>query len=180
MADVEKEPVVVAPYDPRWPLLYDEERVRIVAALGGRIAAVEHVGSTAVPGLGAKPIIDVMVGLRCLADSEGCIPILERLGYEYKGEFGIPGRLYFRRSSEGKRTHQVHIVEEGSNFWELLLLFRDYLREHPEEAQEYCNLKERLAARFRSQRAEYTKAKTEFIAGVIAKARRAKQDQSAG
>lgn len=171
-------PVKVLPYDPQWPLQYEEERARIDAAIGSQIAAIEHVGSTAVPGLGAKPIIDIMVGLRQLADGERCISELERLGYEYEGEAGIPGRLYFRRFSEGRLICQIHMVEEGSELWQRHLLFRDYLREHAKEARDYYQRKKRLAARYRSDREKYTEAKARFIEAVVAKARAAKEGQS--
>lgn len=173
------QPVEVVPYDAQWPLLYERERARVLDAVGGPTAPIEHIGSTAVPGLGAKPVIDIMVGLSKLADGESCIPDLERLGYEYKGEAGIAGRLYFRRFSEGRRICQIHMVEHGGEFWERHLLFRDYLREHPKEAREYQQLKKRLAARFRWDREGYTEAKREFVEAVMAKARAGKAGQSA-
>jgi GrpB-like predicted nucleotidyltransferase (UPF0157 family) len=129
-----------------------------------------------VPGLGAKPIIDITVGLRRQADGEKCVRPLEELGYQCKGEFGIPGRLYFRKYTKGTRSHQIHVVEYGSEFWERHLLFRDYLREHPEEAKEYYELKVRLTAEFGMDRAGYSEAKTEFIRSVEAKARAAKTE----
>ncbi len=171
------EPVEIAEYDPAWPAEYERERELIAEALGDLAAAIEHVGSTAVPGLGAKPIIDIMVSVRSLAEGETCVGLLEGLGYEHKGEFGIPGRLYFRRLVDGNRSHQVHMVEIGSEFWERHLLFRDYLREHPEEAREYYELKVRLAAEFRADREGYTEAKTEFIRSAEAKARAAKSER---
>jgi GrpB-like predicted nucleotidyltransferase (UPF0157 family) len=165
------EPVKVVEYDPAWPELYERERDLIGGSLGDLVAAIEHVGSTAVPGLGAKPIIDMMIGLRGLVDGEACVGPLEELGYEYKGEFGIPGRLYFRKIVEGKRRYQIHMVEAGSDFWERHLLFRDYLRGHPDEAVDYYELKVRLAAEFGTDREGYTEAKTEFIRSMEAKAR---------
>jgi len=163
--------VEIAEYDPAWPALYERERDLIAGALDDLVVAIEHVGSTAVSGLGAKPIIDMMIGVRALVDGERCVRRLEELGYEYKGEFGIPGRLYFRKIVEGKRRYQIHMVEAGSDFWERHLLFRDYLREHPEEAHDYYELKVRLAAEFGTDREGYTEAKTEFIRSMEAKAR---------
>ena len=167
------EPVEIAEYDPAWPALFERERDMIAGALGDLMVAIEHVGSTAVPGLGAKPVIDIMIGVRNLTDGERCVGPLEGLGYEYKGEYGIPGRLYFRRLTKGGRSHQIHMVEHESDFWERLLLFRDYLREHPGEARAYYELKVRLAAQFRTDREGYTEAKTEFIQAAQAKARAA-------
>ncbi len=170
------EPVEVAEYDPSWPAAFQRERDLIASALGDLVVAIEHVGSTAVPGLGAKPIIDITVGLRRQADSEECVRPLEELGYQCKGEFGIPGRLYFRKYTDGTRSHQIHLVEYGSEFWERHLLFRDYLREHPEEARDYYELKARLAAEFGTDRETYTEAKTKFIRSAEVKARAAKKE----
>lgn len=167
----DQEPVLVVKYDPEWPRRYEEERARIIAALGGLITGIEHVGSTAVPGLGGKPIIDIMVGVARLEDGERCVGPLEGLGYEYRGEAGIPGRLFFRKGQP--RTHHIHLVEQGSDFWKDLLLFRDFLRANPEIVAEYDRLKKELAARFRTDREAYTEAKTHFIRSVLGRARAA-------
>jgi GrpB-like predicted nucleotidyltransferase (UPF0157 family) len=163
--------VEIAEYDPVWPEAYERERAAIADALGGNLLAIEHVGSTAVPGLGAKPIVDVMVGLRELSDHARCVDPLTSLGYEHKGEYGIPGRHYFRKPVQGPRTHQVHMVEQGSAFWVRHLLFRDYLRANPDEAAAYDRLKRGLAERFGTDLEGYTEAKTEFIRSAEAKAR---------
>ena len=164
------EAIEIAPYDPAWPDAFERERASIVAALGDLVFATEHVGSTSVPGLGAKPIIDIMIGLRRLADHASCVAPLEALGYEYKGEFGIPDRHYFRRPIRGPRTHQLHLVEHGGEFWARHLLFRDYLRRSPDEASAYERLKVGLAARFGGDVEAYTEAKTEFIRSAEARA----------
>ena len=165
--------IEIAEYDPAWPSAYERERAAILTALEDLALAVEHVGSTSVPGLGAKPIIDIMIGLRKLADHARCVAPLRSLGYEHKGEFGIPGRHYFRKPVRGPRTHQLHMVEHCSGFWVRHLLFRDYLRRNPGEASAYQRLKLRLAARFGTDVEGYTEAKTEFIRSVEAKAREA-------
>ncbi|MEE8386433.1 MAG: GrpB family protein [Dehalococcoidia bacterium] len=170
------EAVEISGYDPAWPAAYERERDLIAGALDDLVVAIEHMGSTAVPGLGAKPIIDIMVGVRSLADGERCVRPLEGLGYEYKGEFGIPGRLYFRRLSAGRRSRQIHMVKVRSDFWKRHLLFRDYLREHPEQARDYYELKVRLAAEFGTDREGYTEAKTAFIESALARARAVKTE----
>jgi GrpB-like predicted nucleotidyltransferase (UPF0157 family) len=171
VSQADDDPVLVVEYDPAWPRRYEEERARIIAALGGLITGIEHVGSTAVPGLGGKPVIDIMIGVTRFEDGERCVAPLEALGYEYRGEAGIPGRLFFRRGLP--RTHQVHMVEQGSDFWEDQLLFRNFLRTHPEIAAEYYNLKKELAARFPTEREVYADAKTPFIRSVVERARAA-------
>jgi GrpB-like predicted nucleotidyltransferase (UPF0157 family) len=164
--------VVLVPYNKAWPSLFLEERVRIERVLGPLAEGIEHVGSTAVPGLVAKPILDIMVGVRSPRDVDRCIRPLERLCYEYRGEARVPGRLFFRRGDP--RTHHLHVAEVGSEFWERHLAFRDYLRADPETALEYAQLKHDLASRFHGDRAAYTEAKTGFISEVV---RRATEDK---
>ena len=164
--------IVVVEYDPSWPARYERERASIVEALGDvmeGVAGIEHVGSTAVPGLAAKPIIDIIVGVRELAAGERCVQPLEGIEYEYLGEAGIPGRLYFRKGQP--RSHHLHMVAHGSEFWQRHILFRDLLRERPAVAREYEALKRELALQYRTDRLAYTEAKTPFIESALARER---------
>ncbi|MEN6410302.1 MAG: GrpB family protein [Anaerolineaceae bacterium] len=168
--------IVVADYDPAWARAFAEEKQRIQTAIGETLTGIEHVGSTAVPGLAAKPVIDLLVGIRSLADAPRCVAPLAALGYRYIPEYeaDLPERRYFQRqNAEGEHTHHIHMVEPGSEFWRRHLLFRDYLRAHPETAVEYAALKRALAAQYRSDRAGYTDAKSDFIARVMAQAEKA-------
>ncbi len=131
--------IVVVPYDPEWPKVYEREALKIREALGANCIDIYHIGSTAVPGLSAKPVIDMIALLK---DPEQAIGFLKELGFEYKGEYNIPLRYYFNRS-EGVVAN-LHVYEEGHPEIELNLLFRDYLRAHPEAREEYRSLKERL------------------------------------
>lgn len=162
--------VIVVPYDLDWPRRFDEERSVLASAFAGSEAAIEHVGSTAVPGLGAKPVIDVMVGLPALVEVEGRIPALEAAGYEYVQEYEkqLSERRYFRKPRLGPRAFHMHCVVKGSDFWIRHLAFRDYLRAHPISAAAYYNLKRDLSMRFTKE--EYTEAKRPFIEGVLASA----------
>jgi GrpB-like predicted nucleotidyltransferase (UPF0157 family) len=162
---VSADTVVLVPYDEAWPSLFVEERARIERALGSWAEGIEHVGSTAVPGLAAKPILDIMVGVGSLRDAEQYIRPLEQLCYECRGEAGVPGRLFFRKGDP--RSHHLHVTEIGSEFWERHLVFRDYLRAHPGTAREYARIKQHLADRSRTDRAAYTEAKTAFISEVV-------------
>ncbi len=166
-------PLIVVDYDPQWPILYEEEKDRILGLIGRLVVAIEHIGSTAVPGLGAKPIIDIMVAVHRLADAEECVEPLRSIGYEYVPEYNdiIPERRYFHKGPAEARTHHLHVVELASDFWERHLLFRDFLRTHPEEAEQYYDLKKELATHYRSDREAYTEAKTAFIESVVDKAR---------
>lgn len=131
--------IVVTPYSPEWPRMFEAEAIKIREALGNACIAIHHVGSTSVPGLIAKPVIDI-IGV--VKDFEKVIEPLEGLGFKYKGEYNIPMRCYFNRS-EGIDTN-LHVYKEGHPEIELNLLFRDYLRQHPEAKNEYGKLKEDL------------------------------------
>ena len=153
--------------------MYEHEKAEILEVIGNIIVAIEHIGSTAVPGLAAKPIIDIMVAVRKLEDAKSCIQPLQTITYEYLPELEaeMPDRRFFRKGPRGAGTHHLHMVEIGSDFWERHLLFRDYLRVHPEAAQQYSQLKKELAPKFGSDRDAYTDAKTNFIESVVATAR---------
>jgi GrpB-like predicted nucleotidyltransferase (UPF0157 family) len=163
-------PVVIADYDPHWPEMYEEERARIIDAIGTWLVDIQHVGSTSVPGMAAKPVVDIMPGVRTLDDDREFIGPMEALGYNFLpvDEDDIPERRYFRRGDP--RLFHVHIAEIGGEFWNKHLAFRDYLRAHPDTAAEYATLKRRLAAEYGSDRLGYTNAKSEFILGIEEKA----------
>jgi NAD-dependent deacetylase len=161
-------PVEVVDYDPAWPVLYEEEAARVREALGSAVVEIEHMGSTAVPGLAAKPVIDVSVGLTQLDLSGEQIDAMEGLGYEYLGEFGFPGRLFFRKGRE-RRTNHVHVVEWGGELWHRHRAFRDYLRAHPDEAARYAHAKRQIAAESADTRA-YWERKRAFADELFARA----------
>jgi GrpB-like predicted nucleotidyltransferase (UPF0157 family) len=165
------DPVAVVEYDPRWPARYDEERERLAAAFGDDAVVIEHIGSTAVPGLAAKPIIDILVAARRFPLVASHIAAMEALGYEHLGEYGIPGRAYFRRRSPRPRTHHVHVYATGNDRIQAHLLFRDYLRAHPAEAARYADLKRELARR-RLDAVAFQSGKSAFIEELVARARR--------
>ena len=166
--------IEIVPYNPEWPGRFDEIKELFYSTFGGKIAGIEHIGSTSVPGLGAKPIIDVLLGVNRLSDAEDIIPAMEQLGYEYvfKYEDIMPERRYFVKylNDTGKSIHHIHSVEINSDFWVRHLLFRDYLREHPAVRDEYFELKKKLAAIDWEDKMGYTDAKTDFIREIEKKA----------
>ena len=165
--------VEIVEYDPKWAVLYREEKTRILAAIGHLSVSVEHIGSTAVVGSGAKPIIDIMVGVNCLSDARLCMAPLESLGYKYQPEHEVtlPERRFFGKGEPPREQHyHLHMVEKGGEFWKRHLVFRDYLRTHPETSRQYCELKKKLASEYGSDREGYTEAKTSFIESIVAKA----------
>jgi GrpB-like predicted nucleotidyltransferase (UPF0157 family) len=178
VARVAKEDVAVVPYDPRWPQMFEQERRHLLSCLPpDLIGRIEHFGSTAVPGLPAKPIVDMLVEVASLEETKRRIaPILEAQGYDYFwrptwGDDTPPFYAWFiKRDADGNRTHHIHMVEADFEHWDRLL-FRDYLVAHPEVAREYAALKERLAAEHAGDRVAYTEAKTAFVQDVTERAR---------
>src|SRR4030095_564220 len=138
--------VKVVPHNPQWRDAFESEAKHVAAALGENVAAIHHVGSTAIPNIYAKPIIDMLVEVRDITEVDGQSSAMESLGYEVMGEYGIPGRRYFRKDNkEGIRTHHIHAFEAGSAEAERHLAFRDYMIAHPVDAQRYSELKRKLA-----------------------------------
>lgn len=155
--------IIVTDYDPRWPAEYEKESEKIKAILGENCVAIYHIGSTAVPGLAAKPIIDIMPVVRSLEKTDQKSSEFEKEGYEYLGEFGIRGRRYLRKGQD-ERTHQVHIFEE-KNKADITrhLAVRDYLRTHREATEQYGCLKTELAKVYPYDIEGYCDGKEEFV-----------------
>ena len=170
MIGLSQDKVKVVPYDPAWRVFYQAEAERVCEALRGKVVAVEHAGSTSVEGLDAKPIIDLMVAIESLASAEEFQPALAELGYEFRPEDDVPGRLFFARGPRDNRTHHLSLTELDGEFWRVQLLFRDHLRTHPETVEAYRRLKRELAAEYPDARPAYTAAKGEFILRILEQA----------
>lgn len=166
---LESDRVMLLPYDAAWPRLFRRERLRLRRALGGRICAVEHIGSTAVPGMAAKPIIDIAVRLRSSAERAACRRLLREAGYEDKGTFGLPGRYFFTAGTPV--SVHIHVVGPSSRHWLRWMTFRGVLRRDVSTREAYRLLKMRLARRYRHNRKAYTAAKDPFIESVLDRAR---------
>ncbi len=159
----------LVPYDPQWPALFEAEAERIERAAAGLALRLEHIGSTAIPGLAAKPIIDILAGRPPKSALDPYVSLFRQLGYEHRGTNGIPGRHFFRRGEP--RSHNVHLVSWSSAFWSDHLLFRDYLRANLAVAREYETLKYDLAVTLGDDRGRYTDARSPFIRKVLRDAR---------
>lgn len=156
-------PVEIAPYDPAWPQLFAEEAERVRQWLATWLAgAIEHIGSTAVPGLAAKPVIDIMAGVISLDESRPAIGAAEAMGYCY-APYQAEIEHWFCKPSFAFRTHHLHLIPVSSPQWIRPIAFRNYLRAHPGVAAEYEALKRRLALEHRLDREAYTTAKRPFI-----------------
>ncbi len=161
--------VTLVPYDLRWPQHFERVRHEL-RTLGRDVLAVHHVGSTAVPGLCAKPLFNVLVSVADLELARTLIPQLERLGYEFRPNHDLEDRLFFRRRAGGLRTHHLSLSEPSSPHHVATLAFRDALRADAKLARSYAELKMRLARRFPNDRESYILGKTEFVLEVLAKA----------
>jgi GrpB-like predicted nucleotidyltransferase (UPF0157 family) len=167
MAGLPRGVVRVVAYRPVWKSLFEEEAARLRSLMGAAALAVEHAGSTAVEGMDAKPIIDLLVGVRDLEEARGWIPKLEARGYEFRPDADTPDRLFFAKGSRSLRTHHLSLAEPSSGFYTKHLRFRDYLRAHPAACEEYRALKHRLARAFPTDRASYTEGKSAFIKHIL-------------
>ena len=159
--------VLIKNYDPNRELQFEEEKEKILSVISDKLIQIEHIGSTSVKGLGAKPIIDMMIGVDKLDDFVGLIGPLSKVDYEYVPKPEFLDRRFFRKGEWGKGTCHLHICEYKSNEWVEKLLFRDFLRENPKIADEYLNLKKILAKEYKFDRQAYTRKKEPFIREVI-------------
>lgn len=162
-------PIEIVDYDPAWPLRFAEECAALRRAIGDVIiAGPEHVGSTSVPGLAAKPIIDIAVGVADLHVARGCFPALAQLGYRRWEDEPGGWRHWFLKPSPGRRTHHLQLLQPTHPRWTATLAFRDRLRASAEAREAYVALKQRLAREFRHDREAYTRGKADFVASTVA------------
>jgi GrpB-like predicted nucleotidyltransferase (UPF0157 family) len=169
MLGLKKGVVELLPHDERWHRLFDEEKARLQEAIGENIISIEHVGSTSICGISAKPVLDIAVAIEKCADGEKCVEPLKDLGYEYRGENGISGRYYFVKGKP--RTHHLHMLLVDSAALQNHLLFRDYLRRNPVAAKEYDKLKKELSEKYQNDRDAYLDGKAEFVERILKIAR---------
>jgi GrpB-like predicted nucleotidyltransferase (UPF0157 family) len=165
---LERGTVRIIPYDARWPDLFEHEAALIRGLLGANVCELVHIGSTAVPGLAAKPVIDLMLATGSLRAPLSLYENLHRLGYDHRPLDTVPDRLFFAKDCEAGRTHNLSVCEADSGFWSAHLCFRDRLRTDNQLARTYVTLKYELATRYPDDRLGYTDAKDEFVARVLA------------
>ncbi|GGA80319.1 GrpB family protein [Ornithinibacillus halotolerans] len=161
--------VEVHPYNENWPHLFAEEAKKLKHIFGDEVIVIHHIGSTSVPGLKAKPIIDIMPVVRNIDEVDKFNHEMEAIGYEPKGENGIPKRRYFRKGGD-MRTHHVHIFQVGSDDIDRHIAFRDYLRMHETDKQRYGDLKEKLSQQFPLDMESYINGKDQLVKEIEEKA----------
>lgn len=157
----------ISDYDPHWPAMFEAERVRIQDKLGDLVREIHHVGSTAVPGMKAKPEIDILIVVKRIGDIDPINAGMAELGYDVRGECGIEGRYYYSKNIQTARTHKAHVCEGSHSNVSRQIAFRDFMRDHPKDADEYAELKTRLAKSNTKGIAEYLDSKRSYIERII-------------
>ncbi len=168
---VSKRTIVIEPYASEWPETFAAEGQRLSDALMAILIATHHIGSTSIPGLAAKPIIDILAVVRSLSELDACSSAMMDLGYQPMGEFGIAGRRFFAKGGDLARTHHIHAYEPGHVEIATHLDFRDYLRVHPDCARRYAELKAALAERHRHDIDAYIAGKAPLVKEILESAR---------
>lgn len=172
-------PIVISNYDDRWPDFFAEEKARILSGLPFTNVWVEHIGSTSIPNLPSKPIIDIGLGIDSLANAPACITVLTDSGYVYEPDYekALPTRRFLWKGTPVIHTHHISIMEKGSEIWRHNLRFRDYLRTHPDDAADYATLKRKLASVCVDDFGRYVEGKTEFVESIQKKAKAARNGE---
>jgi GrpB-like predicted nucleotidyltransferase (UPF0157 family) len=163
--------VVFGPYDPGWVGLFQAESTLLRRVFGGVLVRIEHIGSTSIPGMSAKPIIDIMIEATALPEVDSLNDDMRELGYAARGEHGIPGRRYFRKGTDLNHTHHVHVYQTGNPNLLAHAAFRDYLTANPQRALDYRCLKERLAKDHADDPAAYQEGKAALAHEIVQEAR---------
>jgi len=158
-------------YNSKWKELYKREEELLYSSIGNYVLDIQHIGSTSIPGILAKPIIDIAVGLKSLDLVKKIIKPLKSIGYQYLGEKGVTNRHFFVKGIEKNRTHYLHVEKLGSKNWKNHILFRDYLLKNKEAAKEYSQLKRELALKYKNDRDAYLTEKESFIQKIIKRAK---------
>ena len=170
ISKTDKRRVGVVSYNPNWKDMYKEESEKIKNILSDIIINIHHIGSTAIPGIKAKPVIDILVEVKDIEGVDQYNHKMKELGYEAMGEYGIPKRRFFRKGRI-KRTHHVHMFQVGNEEIEKHINFKEYLIAHPDKAREYLKLKEKLVDKYTYNVENYTNSKSDFIKEIDKKAK---------
>lgn len=172
MLGLERGTVELVPHQEEWKHRYENEVAHLKAVAGERLLDFEHIGSTAIEGVPAKPIIDILAVVEDLEAVRDLIPAFEESGYEYRADDDVRGRLFFAKGPRTNRTHYLSLAERDSDFYDEKIAFREYLRAHPEVAEQYASIKRALAEKYPETREKYTAEKSDFIRDVLDRAMR--------
>jgi len=169
MIGLKKGTVKLLPYNPKWKELFELEKNKLLNLDNDLIIDVQHIGSTAISGIPAKPIIDIVVGVKSLKEKDKIVKLIESVGFQYDPDSNFDGRLFFIKGTSTTRTHHLSVVEYKGKLWNEYIVFINKIKNNPELAKEYCKLKTELAIKYRNNRNAYTDAKAKFIQNVIRK-----------
>ena len=169
MIGLRKGTVELREYNPEWKKLFVKEKELITSKIFDFIIDIQHIGSTAIPGILAKPIIDIALAIKDLSKVEEIINPLQELDFIYRGEQGVPGRHLFVKGGEDFRTHHLHVMDRTTDEWRKHIRFREYLLSHPSDAKEYEQIKLALAEKYEKDRGKYTEEKGKFILEILLK-----------
>ena len=170
MLGLHKSSVEVYPYDETWPLEFEKEKKILEEILKDFDVKIEHVGSTSIPGLSAKPIIDIAIGVKDEKALFEIEPVMAEAGYDILNDYETKGELLARKGPPECRTHYIHMQLIGSEYWDEFMYFKRYLLDHPEEIKVYENLKKDLSKKYAEERKKYTAEKNEYISSILEKA----------
>lgn len=171
MIGLKRGTVLLKPYNLQWKDFFKQEKELMSAVIADFLVDIQHIGSTAIPNSVAKPIIDIAVAIDSLDNIEKIIIPLKNIGFIYRGEQGIPDRHMFVKGGENYRTHHLHVMQKGHYEWDKHILFRDFLKKHPNDAKQYSELKQKLFLKYGNDREKYTEGKSDFIQNIIEKAK---------
>jgi GrpB-like predicted nucleotidyltransferase (UPF0157 family) len=174
MLGLHKDKVELQPYDEVWKTEFEKEKKVLAQILKEHALQIEHVGSTAIAGLSAKPIIDIAVAVKDKKTLQLLMPIMQKHGYDMLDNLTTKGEILARKGTEEKRTHYIHMEVINSTYWNNHILFRDYLLNHPKLVKEYERLKQEAQKKYKEERKKYTQYKNEFIQSVLKRARNLK------
>ncbi len=167
MIGLKRGTVKLLPHNRKWSEAFEKEKNFLIKEFDGLILDIQHIGSTSIPGIVAKPILDILMAVHSLSDVSKMRNKLESMGYEYRENGSDDIQILFVKGPEEKRTHYLHITEPGGSQWQNSIGFRDYLKKNPKKAKQYSNLKIKLARQYSQDRAKYTASKESFIHETI-------------
>ena len=167
MVGLSKNSVKLYPHSEEWSILFEKEKIKVYNCIKEYVIDIQHVGSTSIRGMHAKPIIDIVVAIDDLKDGFKLIDDIESIGYHFKGSLGKSNRFFFWKGNETNNTHNLHIVQYGDKNWENLTLFRNFMNNHSDYRDKYYSLKLDSANKYKDDRDAYTSSKTKFILDVI-------------
>lgn len=167
MVGLSKNSVELYAHSEEWSILFEKEKINVYNCIKEYVVDIQHVGSTSIRDMFAKPIIDIVVAIEHFDDGFKLIDDIESIGYHFKGSLGKSNRFFFWKGTETNNTHNLHIVQYGDKNWDNLILFRDFINNHSDYRDKYCRLKLDLANKYKEDRDTYTSSKTKFILDVI-------------